>query len=145
MICLQQAPRYGSFTSMLNSKKPFNNQLINTIIGEESSITGVLHSQRSIRIEGQLEGEIHSQGEVYIGEHSKVKANIIGKSVIVAGEVIGNIEALKGLHIRKTGKVYGDISGDHLLIEEGGIYRGKVNMDIISSKNEYEGPVQLTT
>jgi len=130
---------------MMNSKKSFNNHVINTVIGEESTITGVLHSQRSIRIEGQLEGEIQSQGEVYIGENSKVKANIIGKSVIVAGEVIGNIEAVKGLQICKTGKVYGDISGDHLLIEEGGVYRGKVNMDVISSKNDYEGEVQLTT
>lgn len=130
---------------MLNAKKPFNNHLINTVIGEESIVTGVLHSQRSIRIEGQLEGEIHSQGEVYIGEKSKIKANIVGKSVVIAGEVCGNIEAVKSLHICKTGKVYGDISGDHLLIEEGGIYRGKVNMDVISSKNDFEGNVQLTT
>ena len=123
--------------------KKFNNELVTTVIGEETSIKGALHSQRSVRIDGQLEGEINSQGEVYIGETSRVKANIFGKNVVVSGEVIGNIESTKALHITKTGKVYGDISGDTLTIEEGGIYRGKVNMDVISAKNPYEGEIEL--
>lgn len=123
--------------------KKFNNELVTTIVGEQTSIKGAVHSQRSIRVEGQLEGEINAQGEVYIGEKSRVKASIYGKNVIVAGEVIGNIECTKALHITKTGKVYGDISGDQLFIEQGGIYRGKVNMDIISAKNPYEGEIEL--
>jgi len=123
--------------------KKFNSSLVSTVIGEETTIKGIIHTQRSIRIEGVVEGEINSQGEVYIGEKSKIKANIVGKTIIVSGEVIGNIEAIKGLKICKTGKVYGNIAGDQLLIEEGGIYKGKVNMDIISSKNIYEGELEL--
>jgi cytoskeletal protein CcmA (bactofilin family) len=73
-----------------------------------------------------------------------VKANIVGKSVVVAGEVVGNIEAISGLRICQTGRVYGDISGDQLIIEEGAIYKGNVNMDIISSNNVYEGPLKLS-
>ena len=129
---------------MLNQKKKYNTDLINTVLGEDASFKGVLHSQRSIRIDGSFEGEINSQGEVFIGQESSVKANIFSKTVVVAGEVIGNIESIKSLHILKTGKVYGDISGDQLTIDEGGIYKGKVNMDIISSKNTYEGNVSLT-
>jgi cytoskeletal protein CcmA (bactofilin family) len=128
---------------MNQTKKRFKSELINTVIGEETNIRGTIHTQRSIRIEGVFEGEINSQGEVYVGEKSKIKADIIAKTVIVAGEVTGNIEAVSGLQIQKTGKVYGDISGDQLIIEEGAIYKGKVNMDIISSQNVYEGNVQL--
>jgi cytoskeletal protein CcmA (bactofilin family) len=130
---------------MTQQQKKFNSNIVNTVIGEESSIKGAIHSQRSIRIEGSLEGEINSQGEVFISEKSQVKANIFGKDVIIAGEVIGNIEAIKSLTICKTGKVYGNITGDQLSIEEGGIYKGKVNMDVISAKNPYEGDVELTT
>ncbi|MFT5171309.1 MAG: cytoskeletal protein CcmA (bactofilin family) [Candidatus Marinamargulisbacteria bacterium] len=125
------------------TRKKFNSDIVNTVVGEEAQFVGKLDTQRSIKIEGGLEGEINSQGDVYIGENSRVKANIIGKNVIVAGEVIGNIETLKGLHIARTGRVYGDISGDHLIIEEGAIYKGKVNMDVISSKNAYEGSIEL--
>lgn len=130
---------------MISNNKKFDNELVNTIIGEETSIKGAIHSQRSIRIEGTLEGEVNAQGEVFVGEKSKIKANIYGRNVIVAGEVIGNIEAIKSLQILKTGKVYGNISGDQLNIEEGGIYKGKVNMDVISSKNAFEGSVKVET
>lgn len=125
-------------------KKPnFNTQLVTTVIGEESEVKGTIHTQRSIRIEGHFEGDINSQGEVYIGKDSKVKANVKGKVVIIAGEVIGKIEAVSGLEIKKSGRVYGDISGDRLTIEEGAIYKGKVNMDVISSKNLYEGNFEV--
>ena len=125
------------------TKQSYNADLINTIVGEESEVKGTLHSQGSIRIDGNFEGEIIAQGEVYLGVNSYVKASIFGQKVIIAGEVHGNVEAVKGLKIAKTGKVYGDITGDRLIVEEGGIYKGKVNMDIISSKNLYEGKFEL--
>ncbi len=127
------------------NQQKFSNELINTIIGPETSIKGSLHSQRSMQIDGTVEGEINCQGDVYIGEKSVIKARIIARSVTVSGEVFGNIETLKGLSISKTGKVYGDITGDQLNVDEGGIYRGKVNMDVISSKSPYEGDLQFTT
>ncbi|MCP4050309.1 MAG: polymer-forming cytoskeletal protein [bacterium] len=128
----------------MEKKALFKSELVNTVIGSETFFKGSLQTQRSIRIEGGFEGEINSQGEVYIGENSRVKANVFAKRIIIAGEITGNVEAIGGLHICKTGKVYGDITGDQLIIEEGAVYRGKVNMDIISSKNAYEGNLQLT-
>ncbi|MFC1752435.1 polymer-forming cytoskeletal protein [Thermoproteota archaeon] len=122
--------------------KKFKNEIVNTIIGEDTNIKGSIHAQRSIRIEGGLEGEVSSQGEVYVGENSKIKANVFGSRVIIAGEVTGNIEATNGLEILKTGKVYGDITGDQLVVEEGAIYKGKVNMDVISTENPYEGKAE---
>jgi cytoskeletal protein CcmA (bactofilin family) len=126
-----------------NNNKRYKSEIVNTIVGEDASFKGVIHSQQSVRIEGSMEGEINSQGEVYIGHNSKVKANVFGKRVIIAGEVAGSVEAISGLHICSTGKVYGDITGDQLIVEEGAIYKGKVNMDIISSKNAYEGNMKL--
>ena len=125
--------------------KQTSKEIINTIIGENSRLIGNLNSQQSIRIEGYIEGEINTQGDVFIGPSSKIKGNIFAKRVNISGEVIGNIEVVKSLEINKTGKVYGNISGDQLKIEEGGIFKGKVNMDIISAKNAYEGKVKLIT
>ncbi len=126
-----------------SKKKPFSSQLVNTYLGENTHIKGTLHTQMSIRIDGVIEGDIHAQGEVYIGEKSKIKANIVAKRIIVAGEVMGNIEALQGLEIMNTGRVYGDIRGARLVIEKGAVYRGRVNMDVIVSQNPYEGEVHL--
>ena len=125
------------------TEKRFKSEVVNVLIGEDSHLNGTLHSQRSIRIEGHFEGEINSQGEVYIGEKSTVKATVVGKRVVVSGEFTGKIEAINGLHITKSGKVYGDIAGNELTIEEGAIYKGQVNMDVISSKNNYEGSISI--
>jgi len=126
------------------TKKGIHNDVVDTIIGKDTKLQGYIHSQGTIRIDGTVEGEINSQGDVYIGETSHIKANIFAKRVIVAGEVIGNIEAVHDLEICSTGKVYGNITGDRLMIDEGAIYKGKVNMDVISSKNIYEGDLELT-
>ena len=127
----------------MNKQKKFNKDIVNTIISEETTIKGTLHSQRSIRIEGRYEGEINVSGEVYIGPNSNVKATIVGNNVVIAGEIIGNIEAVQGVHILNTGKIYGNIRSEKLLIEEGGIYKGNVNMDILTHELTHEVPREL--
>ncbi|MFC1483220.1 polymer-forming cytoskeletal protein [Candidatus Margulisiibacteriota bacterium] len=107
---------------------------IHTIIGAETAFKGTITSQESVRIDGSFEGKINSQGEVYIGESAQVKADVFGKRVIVAGEVTGSVEAINGLEITGTGRVYGDIVGDRLIIDEGAVYKGSVSMDIITSR-----------
>ena len=108
---------------------------VTTFIGEDCEFKGTLNTQGSIRIEGNFEGQINAQGEVYIGANSKVKAEVFGKKVIVAGEVTGSVEAISGLEITSSGRVFGDITGDRLMVDEGAIYKGRVNMDVISSSS----------
>jgi cytoskeletal protein CcmA (bactofilin family) len=113
-------------------------QGVTTLIGKGTNFKGSINTQGTVRIEGLMEGQINSQGDVYIAEHSKVKADVFAKRVIVAGELSGTVEALNGLEITRTGNLQGDVSGSRLIISEGAIYKGKVNMDIISSKSVYE-------
>jgi cytoskeletal protein CcmA (bactofilin family) len=54
--------------------------------------------------------------------------------VIVSGDVNGNISANGGLEITKTGKVFGDIVSDKLIVDEGAIYKGKVTLESSSKK-----------
>ena len=118
-------------------------QGVTTLIGKGTNFKGSINTQGTVRIEGLMEGQINSQGDVYIAEHSKVKADVFAKRVIVAGELSGTVEALNGLEITRTGNLQGDVSGSRLIISEGAIYKGKVNMDIISSQNIYEGKFEL--
>ena len=122
----------------MKKKTKLNSNAIYTVIGPDASIKGTIDSQESLRIEGKFEGTINSQGEVYVGEGAVINADIYGRRVIVAGEVKGQIEAINGLEITGTGRVYGDITGDRLIVDEGAVYKGNVNMDIITSKKKYE-------
>ena len=129
---------------MIKKKKQYNTDLINTVVGKDAHFKGDIHTHQSVRIEGSFEGgEINSQGEVFVGLGSKVKANIIAKRVLIVGEVIGNIETTAGLRIGPTGQVYGDLTGDQLIIEEGAVFKGKVNMDVVSSRKLVDSHLTL--
>ncbi len=61
---------------MFNSKKKSEaTGIINTIIGENSKIEGVLSASDSTRIDGLLRGEILSESSVIVGEHGVVKGH----------------------------------------------------------------------
>jgi len=107
-------------------------QTIQTIVGFDSHLSGNINTESSIRLEGSFSGEINSQGVVYVGNNSVIKANINALKVIVSGEVHGDIEVIESIDIMSSGKVVGNISGKKLVIDEGAIFQGKVNMDIIS-------------
>ncbi len=120
---------------MTKTIQRYRNEDITTTIGEDTLVTGEMHTQNSLLVLGHFEGVIRAQGDVFVGEKSHVKGDIYAKRVVVSGEVTGNVATTHGLEIAKTGRVTGDVSGDRLIVEEGAIFKGKVNMDVISSRS----------
>ena len=107
---------------------------INSIIGDDTQIKGEIITKGSIRMGGEFEGKIQAHGDVLIGEGSHVTGTVAGAKVIVSGDVNGNISANGGLEITKTGKGFGDIVSDKLIVDEGAIYKGKVTLESSSKK-----------
>lgn len=108
------------------------NETIQTIVGLDSHLVGVINAENSLRLEGSFSGEINSQGMVFVGYKSIVKANIHALRLVVAGEVLGDVEVVDSIDILSTGKLTGDIRGKKLTIDEGAFFKGKVNMDLIA-------------
>ena len=107
------------------NKKP---DAINSIIGESTAIKGEIRSQGPLHLNGEIEGEVVAECEVFVGMKGRVKGNISGAKVVVSGKVEGNISARQGLEIAKGGEVTGEINCDKLLIEAGSSYLGRVNI-----------------
>lgn len=101
---------------------------VETIIGNGTTINGVVEVIGILRIDGKLEGELKSQGDVIVGESGNVASAIAAKNVTVAGRVSGNIEATGRLDILPTGKVLGDIRVGQLAISDGATFQGKCEM-----------------
>ena len=122
---------------ILGSKKKASDYIgVNSIIGDDTQVKGEIISKGSVRIGGEFEGKIQAHGDVLIGEGSSVTGSIAGARVTVSGDVNGNISANSGLEITKTGKVFGDIVSDKLIVDEGATYKGKVTLEMTSSKKE---------
>lgn len=82
----------------------------------------------NLRINGKFEGNLHTQGNLTIGQHAVVNADIIGDTVVVAGRFKGKITARTNLIILSSAVVEGEIYPSSLSIAEGGIFEGKCSM-----------------
>ncbi|MBN1521552.1 MAG: polymer-forming cytoskeletal protein, partial [Candidatus Aureabacteria bacterium] len=90
-----------------------------TIISSDAIFKGSIKFRGVLRIDGKFQGDIVSQGTLYIGKTGEVKASIKAESVIVEGKVNGNIQADNRVELRTTAKLFGDIKASRLVIEEG--------------------------
>ena len=98
-------------------------------IGKSVVIKGELNGSEDLTIEGQVDGTIQLGERVLtIGPNSRIKAEVFAKSVIVLGEVTGNVTAGDKVDIRDNGSVDGDIVSPRMAIAEGAHFRGSVNM-----------------
>ena len=128
---------------MFNSKKKtetVNTGIINTIIGDNSKIEGVLTASESTRIDGLLEGKIISQSTVIVGEHGVVRGDITAIEILVAGTVYGNLKAEERIELTETGRVLGDLVTKTLVIDEGASFKGNCTMEVMEEKRASESP-----
>ena len=101
----------------------------NVVIGKSIVVKGELRGSEDLTIEGQVEGKIALKQHVLtIGTHGRIQAQVFAKSVIVLGEVVGDIEATEKVAIRNEGAVEGDIKAPRVAIAEGAKFRGGIDM-----------------
>jgi cytoskeletal protein CcmA (bactofilin family) len=98
-------------------------------IGKSVVIKGELNGSEDLTVEGHVEGTIQLREHVLtIGPNGRIKAQVFAKSVIVLGEVTGNVTATDKVDIRDNGSVDGDIIAPRVAIAEGAHFRGSVDM-----------------
>ncbi len=102
---------------------------IPTIIGTNTTFHGKISGNESVCIDGAFEGEIDTQGNVYINKNAQVKAQIVAFYVVVHGSVHGDIWAQERLDVGETGKIRGNIKTKQFIVASGGLLNGNCTMD----------------
>ncbi len=100
---------------------------IETVIGANCHVNGVLKSDGGIRIEGVFEGTLETTGNLVISETATVIAEVRAYNMSVSGSLRGNVTANK-VEITETGKIWGDLAINSLLLHEGAYLKGQTNM-----------------
>ena len=97
-------------------------------IGQGVVIEGRITSSQDLRIDGRVEGTIEVGDHVLmVGARAEVKANLVAKSILISGTVIGNVTATDRLDLQATGSIEGDISSPRLVMVDGAFVRGRVD------------------
>lgn len=101
---------------------------LSTIIGKGSRIQGTLNIKGGIRIDGEIEGIIDTDGFVLIGASGLAKANIKAKECLIQGKVDGDIYVKDQLELERTAVVTGNIVSRTLRIHGGAKLNGRCTM-----------------
>ena len=115
------------------NKKLFDT--IETLIGAGTTVRGDIIATKSLRIDGNLIGNIKDVANVIVGENAQVKGNITANYVVIDGVVEGNITATDSIELLTKSKVTGDITTTVLSINEGAVFKGK---SVMLEKEETE-------
>lgn len=105
---------------------------INTIIGKGSSITGNLRINGFVRLDGDINGNLETDGNIIIGDGARIKGDVKAKAVIVGGIVLGNILAQESIKLLSNSAVLGDIISRKVQVEDKATFHGRC----ISIKDE---------
>ena len=99
------------------------------VIGATVHIKGDITSEENLIIEGQVDGTISLKGhELIIGQSGKANANITAKVIKVDGQVEGDLVGKEKIVISKTGNAKGNIVAPTVILEEGGKFKGSIDM-----------------
>ena len=99
-------------------------------VKESAFIKGELTVEEDLTVEGRVEGTIELKDHnLWIGPQGKVYAEIHAKSVIIAGDVIGNIFASEMVEIKLSGSVLGNIKCPRISILDGAKFNGSIDTD----------------
>ena len=97
---------------------------INTIIGKGSSITGNLRINGFVRLDGDINGNLETDGNIIIGDGARIKGDVKAKAVIVGGIVVGNILAQESIKLLSDSAVLGDVISRKVQIEDKATFHG---------------------
>ena len=82
----------------------------------------------NLRILGSFEGKLQTKGQLTVGEQARVKADIEGDAITIAGNVTGNVIARELIRVTSTGACIGEVRTSKLIVEEGGVLHGRCEM-----------------
>jgi cytoskeletal protein CcmA (bactofilin family) len=98
-------------------------------IGKSISLKGDLSGNEDVVVEGHVEGRIDlPNNQLTIGANGSIAAEVHAKTVIVIGKVTGNVGASERIEIQATGLVNGDVSAPRLVVQEGAVVNGSIEM-----------------
>jgi cytoskeletal protein CcmA (bactofilin family) len=108
---------------------------INAFVGKGVSFKGVISYNGTVRIDGQLDGEIHTEGVLIVGEEAVLTAKITAGTVVCKGKITGDISAREKVKLRSPAVVNAGVKAPLLSMEEGVVFNGNLEMSQPSTRD----------
>jgi cytoskeletal protein CcmA (bactofilin family) len=119
----EQAPRPAPVTTPhARPDASAKESLISAGLTIEGKIEGVGH----VRIAGDFKGDVNVQGNLTIEPGAHLTGGVKADTVIIGGQLDGNIDAASRVELLQTGVLNGELKAGSLIVAAGSRMRGKV-------------------
>lgn len=116
------------FTKPSKEDREIKPEEIIAFLGKGTNFKGIITYSGTIRIDGNVEGEIISQGTLVVGEDATLDAEISVGTIISSGKINGNIRAKERIHLMHPAIQNGSVTAPILIIDEGVRFNGNCEM-----------------
>ena len=106
---------------------------LNALLGRGSEFDGKLTFEGTVRIDGKFTGTIVTNDVLVVGEGAKINAEVNCGTVVVHGEINGNVKAKNAVELHHPARVRGNIEAPSLMVEKGVIFEGQCKMEGIGT------------
>jgi cytoskeletal protein CcmA (bactofilin family) len=115
----EPAPRPAAVQSRADGPKT------ESVISAGLTIEGKIEGAGHVRIAGNFKGDVHVQGNVTIDQGAKLTGGVQADTVVIGGELAGNINAAARVELLQTGVLIGDLKAGSLIVAAGSRMRGQ--------------------
>ncbi len=117
-----------TISSPVHSNKEEESDDIIAFVGEEVTFKGTIRYQGTVRVDGRMEGEIYTDGNLIIGQKAVITAKIEAGMVTCQGRITGEILAKNRVKLLSPAVFDGEITTPLLSMDEGVTFNGSCNM-----------------
>src|SRR5262245_19462930 len=101
---------------------------ISDFVGKGVEFKGTISYSGTVRIDGYLDGEIHTDGVLLIGEEAVIQAKITAGTVVCKGKITGDLNAKECVKLRAPAVLNGSVKTPVLSMEDGVLFNGSLEM-----------------
>ena len=110
---------------------------VSAFVGEGAEFKGVISYKGTVRIDGQLEGEIHTDGVLIVGKSAVIDAKVEAGTIFCRGKILGNIVAREKIQLMAPAVLNGSVRTPSLSIEAGVLFNGTCEMGPVTKSSSY--------
>jgi cytoskeletal protein CcmA (bactofilin family) len=122
--------------SSLDPMRHEPSQDVSAFVGKGVVFKGTITYNGTVRIDGTLEGEIHTDGILLVGEEAVITAKVTAGTIVCKGQITGDIHARDKMKLRAPAIINGGVTTPMLSMEEGVLFNGTLEMEHAASTSQ---------
>ena len=123
---------------------PESNEAVVAFVGKGVEFKGTISYSGAVRIDGFLDGEIHTDGTLLVGEEAVITAKVSAGTIVCMGKITGDVSASEKIQLLAPAALSGGVKTPIISIEDGVFFNGTLEMTQTVREVSRETPREIS-